>query len=86
MSNITIEIEPGVAVDLYAAASIQVGTQIEVENLCEFSGKLYSTQSSPSSTDDFSRLWPEDSLVNESGDLGAWIASDNKMLLRVRVV
>ena len=59
-------------VDLYAASGIAVGTQITVQNLCDFNIRLCSKAIVPMITDGYQIILQAQTATNQSGDLGAW--------------
>lgn len=70
-----VNLPAGVPVNLYAAASLSVGSELRVVSLSEFPVKLFVTAGSPISTDGYAPLTPGGALVNNLGALGAWALS-----------
>lgn len=63
-------------VDLYAGSGITVGTQIKVLNMTPNTVRLFSTASTPTSTDDNIPLpFRAGTAQNDAGDPGAWAYS-----------
>ena len=79
-------------VDLYDATGIDVGTQIVLQNLSSVHVKLHTSATQPSDVDaesnelgSFNRIGSYGSIVNDSGDSGAWAYAHSDGLVNVKV-
>ena len=89
-----IKIEPDTITDIYAdagvvAAGIVVGNQINVAMIGQGAANLYSGPTPPTNIDNdsgYRELKPSEPMVNDDGDLGAYVYSRLGCIINVKAV